>query len=426
MAPPQPKSTIADIAIVGGGPSGLVLAIALARRGIPTTVFERDAHPEIAPRFNPDRSYTIDISGHGLKALRHIDACAQFDERMIQFKGLRFPGGGEEWTLPGWTGSRGDILRALMAVVEDRHRELIQFHFQSRVTSVDLNAGTLTYASESGELTTLQFDFIVGADGAGSVVRRAMVEQIPEFTAVTRSYPNYCTMIELDRVGDQLNKNYLHGLSVRPFCVAGAIKGDQGGDTARWFCAIGTKAKQVFASAEEAREFFRRRVPRIFELTSEEKIAAFAQRTCYHIGQTLTCSQLHCGKAVLLGDAAGAFPPIGQGVNAAMESAMALDLCLSERGILPSEVVEAARLYNARWKPEVDAVSWMSVKSLFENRLHMLRAVAADGRRSAGQVTPAVLELAPGALRLDPRRRSARPPGRPGPAPPASRSTRPR
>jgi len=43
-----------DIAISGGGPAALVLAVALARRGIPTTVFERDAHPEAAPRFNPD------------------------------------------------------------------------------------------------------------------------------------------------------------------------------------------------------------------------------------------------------------------------------------------------------------------------------------------------------------------------------------
>jgi thioredoxin reductase len=51
------------IALVGGGPAALVAAIALARRGIRTSVFERDTHPEIAPRFNPDRSYTIDISG---------------------------------------------------------------------------------------------------------------------------------------------------------------------------------------------------------------------------------------------------------------------------------------------------------------------------------------------------------------------------
>src|SRR5436309_14070211 len=138
-------------------------------------------------------------------------------------------------------------------------------------------------------------------DGAGSIVRRALREQIPGFTVETKSFPNYCTMIELDRVGDQMDKNYLHGLSARPFCVAGAIKGDRGGGTSRWFCAVGTKAKQAFSSTEEARDFFRQHIPRVLELTSEEKIAAFAQRTCYHIGQTLTCSQLHGGRAVLLG-----------------------------------------------------------------------------------------------------------------------------
>ena len=47
---------IGEIAIVGGGPVGLVAAIALARRGIRTTVFERDTRAETAPRFNPNRS----------------------------------------------------------------------------------------------------------------------------------------------------------------------------------------------------------------------------------------------------------------------------------------------------------------------------------------------------------------------------------
>ena len=218
----------AEIALVGGGPAALVAAIALARRGVRTSVFERDAHPEVAPRFNPDRSYTIDISGHGLKALRHIDACAYFDDRMIQFKGLKIPGGRtEEWTLPGWTGSRGDILRALVALADEKYREWVSWEFECRVSSVDVNAGTVSAVSKSGETSTKSFDFIVGGDGAGSVVRKAMREQVPGFAVETRSFPNYCTMIELDRVGDRMDKNYLHGLSIRPFCVAGAIKGDR-------------------------------------------------------------------------------------------------------------------------------------------------------------------------------------------------------
>ncbi len=372
--PARKTEGAADIAIVGCGPAALVVAIALARRGIRTTVFERDPHPEQAPRFNPDRSYTIDISGHGLRALRHIDACSYFDDRMIRFKGLKIPGGGtEEWTLPGWTGSRGDILRALIALATERY-QLARFQFESRVTAVDVHAGSLIYASQSGVPATKQFDFIIGGDGAGSVVRKALGEQVPGFAVETRSFPNYCTMIELDRVGDQMDKNYLHGLSARPFCVAGAIKGDGGGESSRWFCAVGTRAKQVFSSPEEARDFFRKRIPRVLELTSDAKVAAFAQRTCYHIGQTLTCSQLHGGRAVLLGDAAAAFPPIGQGVNAAMESAMVLDVCIGEVGQSPKELLDAAKLYNSRWKPEADAVSWMAVRSLFENRLHMLRA----------------------------------------------------
>ena len=374
-----PEAPQGKVAIVGAGPSGLVLAIALARRGVRTTVFERDVHAAEAPRFNPDRSYTIDISGHGLKAIRHVEAGPWFDETMIPFKGLKIPGRGtEEWPLPGWTGSRGDILRALMALVEAKHGDRVSFAFQTRVTAVDVHSGTLVCQPVSGEETTRQFDLVVGGDGAGSVVRQAMQDQVPGFSVETRSFPNYCTMIELDRVGDRLDRNYLHGLATSPFCVAGAIQGDDGPQSSRWFCAVGTREHTTYASTEEARSFFQRRVPRILELTSDEQVAAFAHRTCYHIGQKLTCSQLRGGKAVLIGDAAAPFPPIGQGVNAAMESSMVLDLCIGEMGASPTGLLDAAKLYDARWKPEADAVSWISERSLFENPYHVVRALVAS------------------------------------------------
>jgi kynurenine 3-monooxygenase len=225
-------------------------------------------------------------------------------------------------------------------------------------------------------VTTREFDLIIGADGAGSTIRAALQEQVPGFTVEAKSFPNYCTMIELDKVGDRLDRNYLHGLSTRPFCVAGAIKGDAGPDSSRWFCAIGTKDPIQFASAEEARRFLQERCPRVLELAGDEQVGAFAKRTCYHIGRSLNCSQFHGGKAVLIGDAAAPYPPIGQGVNGAMESAMTLDQCIGEAGHLPLQLPEAARRYNEIWKPEADAVSWISERSLFENRFHTVRALA--------------------------------------------------
>jgi 2-polyprenyl-6-methoxyphenol hydroxylase-like FAD-dependent oxidoreductase len=371
--PTETPTSPGTIAIVGGGPAGTVAAIALARRGIHATVLEREPHPEDAPRINPDRSYTIDITGHGLRALRHIDATSYFDERMLPFNGMRYRGRVvEEWSEPGWTGSRGDILRTLMSVVSDRHRADVDFEFEARVEAVDTGSGTLTYTSAGAGTMTRRFDLIVGADGAGSVVRRAMQEQVEGFAVERGSIPNYVTMLALDRVGNELDKTCLHALSLRHFYVAGAVNGDDGPATPLWFCAIGANRELSFASADEAREFFGRNCPEILEMASDDAITAFATRPCYHVGQTLTCSQLHGGKAVLLGDAAAAFPPIGQGLNAAMESAAVLDRVI---GANRTDLTGAAARFNAAWKPEADAISWISQQTLFENPLNTIRSL---------------------------------------------------
>lgn len=114
-----------SVGVVGAGPAGLTLAAALAQQGgFEVSVFDRADDHFSVETYNPDRSYTIDITGHGLRAARHIDITDRFDAELIHFKGLKIAphpwlrrlGAGyveERYRGRGWTGSRGDICRCL-------------------------------------------------------------------------------------------------------------------------------------------------------------------------------------------------------------------------------------------------------------------------------------------------------------------------
>src|SRR5882757_2297098 len=359
------KGTVADIAIIGGGPGGLTAAIALARRGVRTTVFERDDDPERMPRFNPDRSYPIDITGHGLKAVRHIDALGHFDAHLTPFHGTSGLGRlSDPWSEQGWIGSRGDITRALMSVVDDRHRDMIEFVFHSEVRTVDVHAG---------EVAGRRFDLVIGADGAGSAVRAAMRDQVAGFTVETSSVPNYGLLLELDQVGEKLDKHYLHGLARNPLTLAAVIRDADKPDGVRWLCVFGLGNPIRFASPAQATTWLRKHCPRVLDLTSQQAITEFSRREYVHLGQRVTCSRLHGGRAVLLGDAAAAFPPVGQGGNAALESAMVLDQCLAAG---PLET--AGPRYQEAWKPEADAISWIGSQIRYQNPWSSVRMVVAS------------------------------------------------
>ena len=356
------NGTVVEIAIIGGGPGGLTAAIALARRGIRSTVFERDGHPQDLPRFNPDRSYPIDLTGHGLKAVRHIDAVAHFDAHMIPFHGARNRGWiFDPWSEPGWIGSRGDIVRTLMSLAEERHRDLIDVAFQRDIRADDVDV-------HAGKVAGQTFDLVIGSDGAGSAVRKAMQDQVEGFTVETSAVPIYGLVLELDQVGDALDRHYLQGLAMSPLALAGVTIDESRPDGVRWICFVGVNKPLSFASAEEATAWLRRNVPRAMELTSEQAVAEFSRRKAVHLGQGLTCSQLHGGRAVLLGDAAAAFPPIGQGGNAALESAMVLDQALAS-----GPLATTGARFEAAWMPETDALAWISSQVRFQSPGMMAR-----------------------------------------------------
>ncbi len=361
------------VLILGAGPAGLVLAHALARRDtLDVTVVERDPNPFEHPA-TTDRSYTIDITGHGLKAVRYLDCARRFDERLIAFKGIQahrpirrtVP-----WAEPGWTGSRGDILKTLLLDLEERYPGRITFRWGTTVEAVDVVSGEVVI-----EGAREVYDLIVGCDGAGSLTRRAM-EALPGFTTERASLPNYCMMVALDRDTASLDPEHLHLMNAHPFTVAGAVNGRDKHDP-RWFCMVGFNhahrfgsgcCEQGMAPVEEARRYFDKHTD-MRQHISDEELARFVERDCHHIGKSVKCSSLHGGKAVMLGDAAAAFPPVGQGINAAMEAAVVFDRLVGEcgGGTRPAQLLEAAARFTEAWKPEADAVLWIASRWAFSN-----------------------------------------------------------
>ena len=144
-----------NIAVVGAGPAGLTFACALAQAGgYRIQLFERDQdHGEVAT-YNPNRSYTIDITGHGFNAARAIGITERFDADLIAFKGIKIApapwmrrlGWGfidEPYGSQGWTGSRGDICRSLQAHLLHHYANSVDLHFGVEAQLANAERGEL-------------------------------------------------------------------------------------------------------------------------------------------------------------------------------------------------------------------------------------------------------------------------------------------
>lgn len=367
------------IAIIGCGPAGIMSAINFARRGVATVVIEASDDPSTAPSYNPDRSYAIDVTGHGLNAVTHIDAVDDFDRELIPFKGIDAGKGGiHPWKEPGWIGSRGDIMRVLMKIVTEKHSGTVSFRFNCPVTAIDFETGSLTCDSKDEEREIAEkYDLIIAADGGGSIIRKQAEQNVAGFTLSHRDASYYCKMIALDQAVGKLDETLLQVLSLRYPCVAGAINGPDGKDDPIWFCQVPFSSNKSFRDMDEARSFLATKSPRILDLASEQAIETFSKCESQNIGRSIMTSRCYAGKVIFIGDACASYPPIGQGANAALESAMVLDQSVAaicpDGAAIGGNMLEVARHFDTRWRDEARSVSWAANKFKFTNKWHVLR-----------------------------------------------------
>jgi p-hydroxybenzoate 3-monooxygenase len=173
-----------QVAIIGGGPAGLLLSHLLHLQGIDSVVLERR-----------DRDYVEHRQRAGMleqgttDVLRETGVGERLDREGLVHHGLelRFGGAGHRVPLTDLTG-RTVTVYAQTEIVKDlvarRLADGGDVRFEAEVVDLDASAPSVTYRS-GGETRTLDCDYIAGCDGFHGVSRPA----VPGLRTFEREYP---------------------------------------------------------------------------------------------------------------------------------------------------------------------------------------------------------------------------------------------
>jgi kynurenine 3-monooxygenase len=359
------------VTLAGAGLVGSLLALFLARRGLTVEVLER--RPDLRKeRISAGRSINLAISVRGLHALSQVglerEALANaiaMPGRMIHARdgSLAFQAYGKDDSECIHSISRGWLNQLLMTAAESTGR--VRIAFRRRVQSVDLQRGQLLAERDDGTTEQVASPVLFGTDGAGSVVRRAVVEARGGTSEEMPLAHGYKELTLPSREGRwQLERHALHIWPRGDFMLI-ALPNADGSFTCTLFLAFeGAPSFATLAGVGAARGFFREQFPDVEQLLPDLE-AQFADNPTGSM-VTVKCSAWHCaGAALLLGDAAHAIVPFfGQGMNCGFEDCEVLDRLLAEGRPNPELFAEFERLR----KSNADAIADMAVENFLEMR----------------------------------------------------------
>eukprot|EP00494_Astrolonche_serrata_P024542 UN24801 len=272
------------VGIVGGGPVGLFTAIALANSktvDFDITVYENAPSSRKSPTYDTQRSYVIDMTGHGLKAIQTVDGLEKrFDNELPKYVGVNFAFGPLFWkqkhkqNKETWSGSRGDWVRCFEGEIMDKYSDKITLNFERQVKHVDINNGIIKSKTSKDEGYWVDqshdfsdtFDYIIGSDGSGSGLfgtSKWITEQDSNFKTLYKHKEHaWCSVIELDntKTMKEVDKKWLNIFSVvEPRAVCGSVieSDDKDKSKPRVMAFLGWKNQKTFKNADECENFLK-------------------------------------------------------------------------------------------------------------------------------------------------------------------------
>ncbi len=386
---------MADVGIAGAGLVGPLLAVYLARRGHDVELYERRSDPR---RVGAEgRSINLALSARGIDALARSALADEVLSHALPMRGRMMHSTTGELSYQPYSADGSKAINSIsrhglnVVLVEAAGAEArVKLHFDARLVGVAADSGEMTLETPSGRVTVAH-DVVIGADGAYSAARDAIVrreradfrqEHLPwgykELTIATAASGEFA----LDPVA-------LH-IWPRGDSMMIALPNPDRTFTATCFWAYdGADGFAALDGRDDAALTARFEhdypdvVPLFADLTGEFRRNPVGSLVTVHVWPWTA------GRLALLGDAAHAIVPFfGQGMNCAFEDVVELDRCLAETG---DDWSVALPRYAVRRKPNADAIAELALGNFVEMRDRVASPVFRLGKR----IEHAIERLAP-------------------------------
>jgi kynurenine 3-monooxygenase len=357
------------ITISGAGLVGSLLSVLLGQRGYEVTIYER--RPDTRSNTEDSgRSINLALSSRGIHALKMAGLMDDVKKLLIPMRGrmLHFQDGTQEFSPYGqrpheviYSVSRRDLNELMVtAAVKAKPVNVV---FEHQLESVDFQSSQLTMLDlKTNTMVEQDFDLLIGADGAGSRVRRALIEKTngqSDSQFLDHDYKE----LEIP-AGDsgswQIEKEALHVWPRGGYMLI-ALPNQDGSFTVTLFMPkTGENSFESLQNEADVTKFFNEHFADAVKLIPD-LATDYANNAQGRLG-TLRCSPWFVDdQCLIMGDASHAIVPFhGQGMNSGFEDC--------------SELIRLLDLHDENWetvikefdrirKPNAEAIADMALEN---------------------------------------------------------------
>lgn len=362
---------VKNIAIMGAGLVGSLLSMYLKKHGYEVTVYER--RPDFRKSGNyGGRSINLAISERGWKGLQGVGL-----EQAVRDIAIPMPGRmvhdvqGNLMFQP--YGKPGEAINSVsrgglnILMIDAAEQAGVTYVFNQRINEIN-PAGTsaLMEDMETGKQYRLEPDLIIGADGAYSLVRYAMLKTDRfDYSQAYEAHGYKELTIPAGPDGTFLiDRDALHIWPRKQFMLI-ALPNIDGSFTCTLFYALeGKESFEAIKTPADLDAFFDTYFPDVKPLMPTLQEDFFGNPT--GLLMIVKCFPWSHGNTMLIGDAAHAIIPFyGQGMNCGFEDCTVLNTLIEEFDHDWSKIMPA---YEIARKPNSDAIADLAKLNFIEMR----------------------------------------------------------
>jgi kynurenine 3-monooxygenase len=381
---------MARYTIIGAGPVGTLMGLMLARRGERVRLIERRSDPRAAPP-EAGRSINLALAARGLAALEHAGLSASVATQLIAMPGrmlhdehgaLQFLRYGQNEHEVIYAIGRERLNRVLIDAAAGHPG--IELRFDLRCTDVDPAAGSLRLRDASGAARTEAFEILLGADGAGSAVRGALLARGLARVDQQPLAHDYKELL-IGPIERGIEPGYAfepHALHIWPrggFMLIALPNADRSFTATLFLPRHGEYGFDRLGHDSAVRALFQQQFADASAVMADLE-QQFAHNPQSQLGTIYCTGWQAAGRVLLLGDAAHAIVPFhGQGLNCGFEDCRLLDQLLAGN----PQPGTALGAFECMRRPDTDAIAAMALENYVEMRDGVRAAQFAQRQRLA-------------------------------------------